>query len=151
MRHYAKQERVLPAVDSIIFGFDGIGLRLLLIQRGFEPMKGKWLLMGGFIGKQESAEDAVTRVVKELTGIGNVYLEQLQVFSEPKRDPVTMPQLYNLYTSIMSVEMDKTNFSRKVLGMGLLLQTKEKDLSGSKRGVFYYRLDIKKAKEKFRF
>jgi ADP-ribose pyrophosphatase YjhB (NUDIX family) len=88
MRHYAKQERVLAAVDCIIFGFDGIGLRLLLIQRGFEPMKGKWSLMGGFIGKQVSAEDAVTRVVKELTGIGNVYLEQLQVFSEPKRDPV---------------------------------------------------------------
>ncbi len=53
-----------------------------------EPEKGNWSLMGGFITPTESAEAAATRVVKDLTGLENIYLEQLHVFSEPKRDPV---------------------------------------------------------------
>src|SRR5687767_6736094 len=88
MRHYTHQGKMLLAVDCIIFGFDGEQLNLLLIKRGFEPMKGKWSLMGGFIQPKENAEQAASRVVKTLTGLDNIYLEQLQLFSEPKRDPV---------------------------------------------------------------
>ena len=47
MKSYPNQIRVPLAVDCIIFGFDGEQLKLLLIQRGFEPEKGKWSLMGG--------------------------------------------------------------------------------------------------------
>ncbi len=40
---------MLLAVDCIIFGFDGTHLKLLLIKRAFEPQKGRWSLMGGFV------------------------------------------------------------------------------------------------------
>ena len=88
MTKYQKQTRLLAAVDCIIFGFDGQKLKILLIQRGFEPEKNNWSLMGGFIQADESADDAATRVLKKLTGLDGVYLEQLHTFSEPSRDPI---------------------------------------------------------------
>lgn len=88
MKHYSKQKRVLAAIDCIIFGFDGEELKLLLIQRGFEPQKGKWSLMGGFVQSHEDFDAAASRILKELTGLEGVYLEQLQAFGQPGRDPV---------------------------------------------------------------
>lgn len=88
MTKYTKQNRILVAVDCIIFGFDGYNLKLLLIKRGFEPEKDKWSLMGGFVQSDERPEDAASRVLKQLTGLKNVYMEQLLVFGEPDRDPI---------------------------------------------------------------
>lgn len=88
MKHYSKQKRVLAAIDCIIFGFDGEELKLLLIQRGFEPEKGNWSLMGGFVQSHEGFESAASRILKQLTGLEGVYLEQLYAFGEPDRDPV---------------------------------------------------------------
>ncbi|MBV4358459.1 NUDIX hydrolase [Pinibacter aurantiacus] len=88
MTGYSHQKRFLVAVDCIIFGFDGQQLKLLLIQRGFEPEKGKWSLMGGFVEKEESFELAAGRVLHKLTGLENVYMEQLYAFSDPARDPI---------------------------------------------------------------
>lgn len=79
---------MLAAVDCIIFGFDGEALKLLLIHRGFEPERGKWSLMGGFVQADESADAAASRILKTLTGIEGVYLEQLHTFSDPARDPI---------------------------------------------------------------
>lgn len=88
MTKYSKQTRILVAVDCIIFGFDGDSLKLLIIQRGFEPEKNKWSLMGGFVEPSEKPENSAARVLKKLTGLGNVYMEQMEVFGEPKRDPL---------------------------------------------------------------
>lgn len=88
MIKYSSQTRVLVAVDCIIFGFDGQDYKLLLVQRGFAPEKEKWSLMGGFLQPTESLDEAATRILKQLTGLGNVYLDQMHTFSHPKRDPV---------------------------------------------------------------
>ena len=88
MMKYQKQVRLLAAVDCIIFGFDGSTLNLLLIQRGFEPEKGKWSLMGGFIEPGEGPDAAAKRILKMLTGLEGIYMEQLQTFGDPTRDPV---------------------------------------------------------------
>ena len=87
MNRYSTQKKLLAAVDCIIFGFDGQELKILLIQRGFDPEKGKWSLMGGFVQPNESCDQAGSRILKELTGLEGVYLKQLRVFSEPARDP----------------------------------------------------------------
>ncbi len=79
---------MLLAVDCIIFGFDGMELKLLLIKRGFEPEKGRWSLMGGIVQPSENLENAAARILKELTGLENVYMEQLHAFGEVHRDPV---------------------------------------------------------------
>jgi len=88
VNRYSRQTRLLIAIDCIIFGFDGSQMKILLIQRGFEPEKGKWSLMGGFIQPNESLEEAAARVLYQLTGLDKVYMEQLHAFSEPNRDPI---------------------------------------------------------------
>lgn len=84
---YAGQKRILVAIDCIIFGYDGQDLKLLLIQRGFEPEKGKWSLMGGFLHTDETLNEGANRILKSLTGLEDVYMEQLHVFSDLHRDP----------------------------------------------------------------
>jgi 8-oxo-dGTP diphosphatase len=215
MRQYQDQKRILNAVDCIIFGYDGEEIKLLVIQRGFEPFKGKWSLVGGFIKENESIEDAASRILINLTGLDGVYMEQLHTFSEPQRDTVertistayfalidikkyrqqlnnnyhpawfpinqlphlifdhnemvelakkklrdkaslypllfellpdkfTIPQLKNLYECLYDTEFDKGNFSRKMLSSGLLVKQKDKERLTSKKGAFYYKLNLKK-------
>jgi len=88
MKHYSEQTKVLVAIDCIIFGFDGEELKILLIKRGFEPKKGHWSLAGEFVKANENFEKAASRILKELTGLKGVYMEQLNAFGEPNRDPV---------------------------------------------------------------
>ncbi|SMD03816.1 ADP-ribose pyrophosphatase YjhB, NUDIX family [Pedobacter nyackensis] len=88
MKQYSDQNRFLIAVDCIVFGFDGEHLKILLIKRGFEPEKGKWSLMGGFVTPKESLDDAANRILTQLTGLKDVYLEQIQAYGNPMRDPI---------------------------------------------------------------
>lgn len=84
---YKVHDKMLIAVDCIILGFDGKDLNALLIKRGFEPGYGNWSLMGGFVKREESVETAAFRILEVLTGITNIYLEQLYCFGEVNRDP----------------------------------------------------------------
>ncbi len=85
---YSKQTKCLVALDSIIFGFDGSKLKLLLVKRGIEDSKDIWSLMGGWLEPNESLDEAASRVLKDLTGLHDIYLEQLTAFGLPDRDPV---------------------------------------------------------------
>ncbi len=87
MTNYAEHLPILIAIDCIILGFDGNDIKLLLIKRGFEPEKNKWSLMGGFLNQDETLDEAANRVLKQLTGLKGVYMEQLQAFSALDRDP----------------------------------------------------------------
>ncbi|MCT4614161.1 MAG: NUDIX hydrolase [Marinifilaceae bacterium] len=73
--------------DCVIFGFDGLNINILLIQRGGEPFKGKWAFPGGFVDMNESTEEGAKRELFEETGIDNVFIEQLYTFSDVNRDP----------------------------------------------------------------
>ncbi|MDN3551655.1 NUDIX hydrolase [Mucilaginibacter aquaedulcis] len=220
MLKYSKQTRLLLAVDCIVFGFDGEVLKLLLIKRGFQPEKGNWSLMGGFVQDNESLDQAANRILKQLTGLEGVYLEQLFTFGEPTRDPIertvsvayfalidiqkyqtqmssdyhaewfqlkrtpklvfdhqemleqarkrirykaalhpilfellptkfTIPQLQNLYECVFNTTIDKRNFSKRVLATGLLIKLADKDKAGSKRGAYYYQLNMQNYYAKF--
>ncbi|WP_035609631.1 NUDIX domain-containing protein [Haloferula sp. BvORR071] len=74
-------------VDCVVFGFDGKGLQVLLIQRGLEPFLGAWALPGGFVLMDEDLETAARRELQEETGLKGVFLEQLRTFGDPGRDP----------------------------------------------------------------
>jgi len=86
---YAQYQDVkrLLAVDCVIFGYEKEQLKLLLFKRLIEPAKGEWSLIGGWIKENESAEDAARRVTTYITGLKDIYLEQVHVFSKPDRDP----------------------------------------------------------------
>lgn len=78
-----------PAVttDCVIFGFDGTNLKVLLVERGIDPFKGKWALPGGFLKLEESAEQGARRELKEETGLDAAYIRQFHTFTDPDRDP----------------------------------------------------------------
>jgi 8-oxo-dGTP diphosphatase len=209
---YKSQQKILVAIDCIIFGFDGVQLKALLIKRGFEPEKGKWSLMGGFVDKDENADQAASRVLNQLTGMDNIYMEQLYTFTNVNRDtagrvisiayfaliniadysdqlqleheakwfplnkipplifdhkkmvskakdllrqkvanhPIgfellpskfTLPQLQSLYEAIYETPLDKRNFTKKMLSLGILNKLDEKEKESSRKGAFYYVFD----------
>ncbi len=215
---YKSNHKILVAVDCIIFGFDGSQLKALLIRRGFEPERGKWSLMGGFVGKHENADEAATRILYQLTGMKNIYMEQLYTFSDVRRDtagrvvsiayfaliniadyseqlqlehearwfllskvpplifdhrkmlakakerlqekvvahPVgfellptkfTLPQLQSLYEAIYETPLDKRNFTKKILSLGVLNKLDEKEKQSSRKGAYYYVFDSLKYKK----
>lgn len=74
-------------VDCVIFGFDENELKVLLIKSDFEIYKDKWSLLGDFAEDNEELDDAAYRVLKERTGMDDVYLEQVKAFSRPDRHP----------------------------------------------------------------
>ncbi len=85
--YYSDKDRFLVAVDCVIFGFNEGELSLLLLKRKFEPAQGQWSLMGGFLQNDESVDDAAKRILKELTGLENVFMEQVGLYGEIDRDP----------------------------------------------------------------
>lgn len=78
-----------PAVtsDCVIFGFDGVAIKVLLIQRGIEPYKDKWAFPGGFMQIDETAEECAKRELEEETGLKTTSVEQFYTFSDVNRDP----------------------------------------------------------------
>ncbi len=79
--------RHLLAVDCIVLGYEDESLKILLTRRAFEPAKGEWSLPGGWVCEQETAEEAAARVLLQITGLKNIYLDQVKVFSDISRDP----------------------------------------------------------------
>jgi ADP-ribose pyrophosphatase YjhB (NUDIX family) len=220
MTQYEHPTRLLVATDCIIFGFDGDALRLLLIKRNFEPERGKWSLMGGFVHENEDLEDGAKRILYELTGLQNIYVEQLKTFGAVNRDPVertvsvafsalinihdhdedsvkahnavwinlkdkpklifdhekmvdlaleqlrykaalhpigfellpekfSIPQLHKLYEAIYDRELDRRNFSRKILSTKLLIDTGEKNEQSATKKAILYKLDKDRYADKF--
>ena len=86
MSSYQNVPRHLLAIDCIIFGFAGEDLKGLFVKRRLEPQIGNWSLMGGFVDATESVDAAAERVLYELTGLSNVYMEQLHCYGKLKRD-----------------------------------------------------------------
>lgn len=203
-------------VDCVVFGFGEGELKVLLIERGLEPFKGRWALPGGFVRVDETLDAAARRELEEEAGIKDVFLEQLYTFGTVNRDPrervvsvayyalvtlanfttkaatdasdaqwfpvskvpelafdhseilvaalnrlkgkvryepigfellppkFTLSQLQHLYESVLETELDKRNFRKKVLGLGLLLPLKETQITGRHRPAQLFRFDAEK-------
>lgn len=76
------------SVDCVVFGYDGSDVKVLLIKRGTEPFKDFQAIPGDLVHPNEDAITATQRVLRDLTGLENVYLEQLQTFAGVNRHPL---------------------------------------------------------------
>jgi 8-oxo-dGTP diphosphatase len=79
--------RMAVSVDCVIFGFEKNELRVLLIKSDLEEFKEKWSLLGDLVSPDEDLESASYRVLKERTGLDDVYLEQVHTFGRIDRHP----------------------------------------------------------------
>ncbi|MDH4092062.1 MAG: NUDIX domain-containing protein [Cyclobacteriaceae bacterium] len=75
------------SIDCLIFGFKKNELDILLVQHGEGISKGKWALPGGWITYNESIDKSASRILNDLTGVSNIYLEQLKAFGGVNRYP----------------------------------------------------------------
>ncbi len=83
---YAQAPRHLVAVDCIIFGFEDGKLKLLIIQRKVDPFAGAWSLVGGFVQEGENTDQAAIRVLRQTTGIRDIFMDQLRSYGDVGRD-----------------------------------------------------------------
>jgi len=107
---YPEIQKITLAVDCIIFGFNDNKLELLLIHRGFLPEKGKWSLIGGFVGNSEDLDEAANRVLYNLSGIKDVYMEQVKTFGKSNRDPFE-----RVVSTIYSTMILKSNYDKELI------------------------------------
>jgi 8-oxo-dGTP diphosphatase len=208
--------RAALTVDCVVFGFDEGELKILLIERGQEPFKGRWALPGGFVRLEETLAEAARRELAEEAGLKDIFLEQLFTFGAPDRDPrervvsvahyalvklsdhrvqaatdaaraewfpvsgvprlafdhqeilalalgrlkgkvryepigfellppkFSLSQLQHLYEAVLETPLDKRNFRKKVLKLGLLVPLKETQMTGRHRPAQLFRFDAEK-------
>ena len=101
---YSNNPRFFVSVDCIIFGLVNGKLCLLLTKRRFEPEKGKWSVMGGFVQEDESVDDAARRVLRHLTGLEDIYMEQVHALGAINRDPGELVISLAYYTLFVQAE-----------------------------------------------
>ena len=158
--YYSSNPKLYVGIDCIIFGFNEGELNLLLLKRNFEPAMGEWSLMGGFVQEDESVDDAAKRVLNELTGLEDVYMEQVQAFGAIDRDPgervvsivyyalinineYDKESVQSLYEAIYGESIDKRNFRKRIAEMDYIEKTDKIDKTGSKRGAALYQFNEK--------
>jgi 8-oxo-dGTP diphosphatase len=78
------------SVDCVLFGFDFENLHVLLIDRGlhdesFNDEEIQYALPGDLMYMDEDLNEAADRVLKDLTGLGNIFLKQFGAFGSPDR------------------------------------------------------------------
>ncbi|MGK9367500.1 NUDIX hydrolase [Melioribacter sp. Ez-97] len=88
MSHILKDVIKNISIDCVIFGFENSELEVLLVKRAIKPAKERWALPGGFIKKDELIETAAQRILKETTGLDNIYLEEFKIFDKVDRYPL---------------------------------------------------------------
>ena len=82
---YSQYAKAYVAVDCIVFGFDDNKLKFLAGRRKLQPGFGEWALYGGFVGTDESVDEAASRVLHELTGLKDIYMKQVGTFGALNR------------------------------------------------------------------
>lgn len=73
--------------DCVIFGFDGLNIKVLLIERDIEPYAGRWAFPGGFMKIDETTDECARRELKEETGLDEIDVYQFHTYSSVDRDP----------------------------------------------------------------
>ena len=85
----SRYPRPSVAIDVVLLTVRDGGLWTLLSRRDSHPARDRWALPGGFVGIDESLDDAAARVLADKVGLVGVFTEQLYTFGGPDRDPRT--------------------------------------------------------------
>ncbi len=98
--------RIAISVDCVIFGFDENELKVLLIKSDLKQYAGMWSLLGDLVSGSEDLDQAAYRILKERTGMDDVYLEQVRSFGKVDRHPAGRV-ITIAYCSLINVQQHK--------------------------------------------
>jgi len=76
------------SVDCVIFGYNEKELSVLQIECNMPPHEAKMSLIGDLVKSYETVDEAANRILEKITGLSDLYLEQVQTFSDPNRHPL---------------------------------------------------------------
>lgn len=100
--------RIALSVDCVIFGFDENKLKVLLIRSDLKKYVGKWSLLGDLVRPDEDLDTSAYRILKQRTGLSDVYLEQVHTFGTVNRHPAGRVVTVT-YCSLINVQHHKLN------------------------------------------
>jgi 8-oxo-dGTP diphosphatase len=112
------------SVDCVVFGFDENELKVLLIKSDLKNFDGKWSLLGDLIDREETLDDAASRILKQRTGMDDVYLEQVHAFSDIKRHPAARV-ITTAYCTLINVQHHQLKITDNELQWHKLKSLKE--------------------------
>lgn len=75
------------SVDCVILAYDNKELKVLLIKSDLEEFSGLYSLLGDLVRIDEDLDAASYRILRERTGMEDVYLEQVHTFGSTNRHP----------------------------------------------------------------
>ena len=98
--------KVPLTVDCVIFGFEENKLKVLLIKSDLEIFESRLSLLGDMVNDNEELDDAAYRVLKERTGMNDVFLDQVRAFGHPNRltDQIRMIVVSHRPTGDLTIE-----------------------------------------------
>lgn len=102
------------SVDCVIFGYEDKELKVLLIKSDLEEFNGLYSLLGDLVRPDEDLETAPYRILKERTGLDDVYLEQVQSFGSIERHP-SGRVITVAYYSLIDIKHHKLQLSHNEL------------------------------------
>lgn len=102
------------SVDCVIFGYDEKELKVLLIKSDLEEFSGLYSLLGDLIRPDEDLETASYRILKERTGMDDMYLEQVHAFGSIDRHP-SGRVITIAYYSLIDIKHQKLQLSHNEL------------------------------------
>jgi len=120
MSYYQEHPKFYISTDCIIFGYFDNKLQVLIRPRAMQPGLGELSLMGGFVDDDESVDNAAIRVVEELTGLKDFYIEQVGAFGAVDRDPGERVVSICYYVLIKAADYDeelKEKFNAEWVGI----------------------------------
>ena len=103
-----KINKIALSIDLAIFGFSENTLKVLLIRSDLKKYKEQWSLLGDLIKPSEDLDTAAYRVLRQRTGMDDVFLEQVHTFGAVKRHPAGRVVTIAYY-SLINIEHHKLN------------------------------------------
>lgn len=105
---------IAVSVDCVIFGYGGKKLKVLLIKSDLEEFEGLYSLLGDLVRLDEDMDEAPYRVLRERTGLQDVYLEQVRTFGNLNRHP-SGRVITTAYYSLVNIKSHKLQLTANEL------------------------------------
>lgn len=106
--------KIALSVDCVILGFENEELKVLLIQSDLEEFENEWSLLGDLVKPDENLDTAPYRVLKERTGLDDVFLEQVHTFGNISRHPAGRV-ITTAYYSLIDIQHHQLNLQHNQL------------------------------------